>query len=152
MIKETLKSMALAFAFMAAASAVAGDLAWPDSFEGVKKEAKEKNLPILALFTGSDWCSWCMKLEQEVFSQKEFQDYASKSLILFKADFPKYAKLQPGVIAQNQALQEKYEVGGYPTVILMDAEGKVLAQTGYEKGGAAKYVERLKAMLKKAGK
>ena len=49
--------------------------------------AKKTNKPIFALFTGSDWCIWCKRLEGEVLSQDEFLKYAGRKLILFKADF-----------------------------------------------------------------
>ena len=152
MSKPLLKSLVMAFAFAAVAAAMAGDSAWSDNFSDAKKAAGEKKLPILALFTGSDWCPWCMKLEKEVLSKKPFQDYASKSLILFKADFPRETKLQPGVAAQNHSLAESYKVEGYPTVLLIDAEGKVIGKTGYQEGGPVKYVATLKELLKKAGK
>ena len=30
-------------------------------------------------FTGSDWCGWCQKLDREVFSQPEFQQFARRT-------------------------------------------------------------------------
>jgi thioredoxin-related protein len=42
---------------------------WLTDFSAAKKKAKEENKPILMLFTGSDWCPWCIKWEKEAFSQ-----------------------------------------------------------------------------------
>jgi len=42
------------------------------------EEALEQDKDILLLFTGSDWCPPCKKLESEVFSQQEFLDGVSR--------------------------------------------------------------------------
>jgi len=144
-----MKSAVAIFAGVAMLFAVSLQAAeWSDNFESAKAKAIEKNLPIFALFTGTDWCPWCVKLEKEVLDKPEFSAYASGNLILFKADFPRKKALQPGVAAQNEKLSKKYNVEGFPTVLLLDMNGKVIDQTGYEKGGAAAYVEMLKEKLK----
>ena len=131
------------------ASAAEDDATWTTDFAAAKKAAAEKNLPILADFSGSDWCGWCIRLDKEVFSKKEFKDYAKKDLVLFLADFPS-KKAQPEALKkQNKALSEKYGVRGFPTVLLLDAKGKVLAKTGYRKGGPAAYVKHIEGLLKK---
>jgi len=124
---------------------------WFDDFAAAQAAAKKEGRPILANFTGSDWCPWCMKLEKEILGQKVFLDYASANLVLFIADFPNGKKLPAKVVKQNKDLQAKYGIKGYPTVLLLDADGKVLAQTGYQEGGAAPYVENVKALLEKSG-
>ena len=127
--------------------AVAGD-GWLTDFEAAKKLATEKNLPILADFSGSDWCGWCIKLDKEVFSQDEFKAYAEGNVVLFLADFPSQKPQSEEVKKQNEALKNKYGISGFPTVLLLDAEGNVLERTGYQPGGAEKYVEHIKGLLK----
>ena len=121
---------------------------WLTDFEAAKKLAGEKNLPILADFSGSDWCGWCIKLDKEVFSQKAFKDYAAGNVVLFLADFPSKKKQDDKVKKQNKKLSAEYKVKGFPTVLLLDSKGKVLAQTGYRRGGAEGYVAHLKGILK----
>ncbi|NQT92016.1 MAG: hypothetical protein HQ559_04580, partial [Lentisphaerae bacterium] len=53
---------------------------------------------------------------------------------------------------QNEALAKKYNVSGFPTVLLLDAKGKVLARTGYRKGGAAAYVKHIQELLADASR
>ena len=120
---------------------------WSTNFEAAKKMAAGKKLPILADFSGSDWCGWCIKLDSEVFSKKEFKEFAKDNLVLFMADFPRASKQDEKTKKQNAELMKKHEVQGFPTVLLMDAEGKVFARTGYERGGAAAYVEHLKKLI-----
>jgi protein disulfide-isomerase len=120
---------------------------WLDRIEDAQKLASEKNLPILADFTGSDWCVWCQKLDQEVFSQQAFADYAKDHLVLLKLDFPRKVNVPPADVRNaREALSQKYNVEGFPTVLLLDATGKELARTGYRPGGAAEYVEHLKGL------
>jgi protein disulfide-isomerase len=121
---------------------------WLTDFEEAKKQAAEKDLPILADFSGSDWCGWCIKLDEEVFSEKKFQSYAEDNLVLFLADFPRKTEQAEELKTQNKALGVKYEVRGYPTVLLLDAEGTVLERTGYKPGGAKEYVKHIKELLK----
>lgn len=121
---------------------------WLTDFNLAKKEAAEKKLPILADFSGSDWCGWCIKLDREVFAQPEFKVFAKDQLVLFLADFPHAKKLDAGLKAQNEKLQQTYGVNGFPTVLLLGADGQVIARTGYRKGGAGAYVDHLKTLLK----
>lgn len=111
-------------------------LVWGTDFAAAKKAATEQKKPILAFFTGSDWCIWCVRLEQEVLSQDAFKKYASEKYILFMADFPQKKKLPPEVEKQNKELSQTYKIEGFPTVLVLDAAGKKLAETGYQKGGA----------------
>lgn len=139
--------MVLAIVVLAACMAVQAADAWLIDFAATQKAAADKKLPIFALFTGSDWCPWCIKLEKEVLSQKAFIDYAEKNLVLFKADFPRKKKIDPAMLKANRELQTKYLVQGFPTVVLLNADGTVIGNTGYEPGGPEKYVANLRKLL-----
>jgi len=122
-----------------------------ENFDLAKKEASAFKQPIFAFFTGSDWCPFCMKLRGEVIDKKEFKKFAEDNLILFEADFPLEKKQSSKVKQQNEALAAKYKVDAYPTVFLLDAEGKELGQAEYQGDGAEAYVKGLKEVLAKAG-
>ena len=124
---------------------------WLDDFAAAKAAARKEGKPILANFTGSDWCPWCIKLENEILGQKAFLDYAGTNMVLFIADFPQRKNLPARVAKQNDGLQAKYKIEGLPTVLLLDAGGNVLGQTGYQPGGAELYVAGLKELLEKSG-
>lgn len=123
---------------------------WLTDFEKAKTEAARSKRPILAFFTGSDWCVWCARLKAEVLGTRTFVNFATDNLILFEADFPQENEQPQAIKDQNAELMGKYEVKGFPTVLLLDAEGRILGQTGYQKGGAAAYVAHLKEMLGQA--
>lgn len=104
---------------------------WLKKMDKATEEAKETGLPILVLFTGTSWCPYCVKLENEVFSKKEFKEFANQNLVLLILDFG------PGGSASNrkdEELQKKFGVKGFPTYFLIDAEGKQLGQGGYHQG------------------
>ena len=124
---------------------------WLDDFEAAKKDAVTFKQPILVLFTGSDWCPWCMKLDSEVLATKAFKKFAADNLILLLVDFPQGKKLSGKVQKQNDALKAKYRPDGFPTVVLLDADGKELGRTGYLEGGGEAYVKHLKELLHEAG-
>lgn len=149
-MKKVLSIVAAGIIIMGSQTSVSAGEGWSTDFEAAKKLAAEKNLPILADFSGSDWCGWCIKLDREVFSKKEFQDYAKSNLVTFLADFPARKKLDEKVAKQNAELAKKYGIRGYPTVLLLDKDGKVLARTGYQAGGPEAYVKHVKSLVKGA--
>jgi protein disulfide-isomerase len=107
------------------------------------KQAKAENRHVFLFFTGSDWCSWCKRLNKEILSTPEFARYSKEKLILVELDFPKKRKLTPTVKAQNAKLADKYKIEGYPTVIVLDSAGSKLAELGYQEGGPAPFIARL---------
>jgi thioredoxin-related protein len=121
---------------------------WETDFELAKQRAKDEKKDILVDFTGTDWCSWCIKLKKEVFDQPAFQEYAKKNLIMVELDFPRKKVLDEKLKKQNAELAEKYEIKGYPTILLLNAKGREVARTGYQEGGPDKYIEHLKTLLK----
>jgi thioredoxin-related protein len=122
---------------------VADDLWMTDYAAAVKKAAAEKK-GMLIDFTGSDWCMWCIKLDEEVFSQKEFIDAASEDFVFVKLDFPKdESKIALRLQAQNAKLQLKFGVENFPSIFITDVQGRPYAQTGYQPGGPAAYLTHL---------
>jgi len=121
---------------------------WLNNFEVAIAQSKELNRPILINFTGSDWCIWCHRLESEVFEQSEFVEYASKNLILFMADFPKKNELSDDIKKQNTGLLQKYDIKGFPTILLVDSNQKIIGTTGYREIGVKEYIKHLNDILK----
>jgi len=122
---------------------------WVTDFEAAKASAKTEGKYMLVDFTGSDWCGWCIKLKGEVFSKGHFKTEAPKNFILVELDFPRAKdKMTPKLIEQNKKLSEEYAISGFPTILLMDADGKVFAKTGYRAGGPEKYIEHLNSLVK----
>jgi len=120
---------------------------WITSWDDALRYATALNRPVLVNFTGSDWCGWCIRLRNEVFSQQDFIDYASANLVLLTLDFPRSLPQSDELKAQNRSLQERFRIEGYPSIILVNSQGAEINRTGYQQGGAAAYVAHLRQLL-----
>ena len=115
---------------------------WFDSFTDAVAKAQKDKKPVLALFTGSDWCPPCQKLEKNILLQPGFKDFASKYLVLLFLDYPREAKLDENLKKQNDSLAQKFGIEGYPTIHILSPDGKksVWSTVGY----APLFLENLK--------
>ncbi len=114
------------------AAAVPEDSEWMLDYDKGMKLASSENKAILILFTGSDWCPACIRMEKEVFSQPEFKDYAARNLILVMVDFPKKYAQTTRVKKLNQELQKKYDAHSYPTLIYLFPNGKLMGSLRFD--------------------
>jgi thioredoxin-related protein len=105
---------------------------WTMDFDAAKKLAKEKNLPILMNFTGSDWCGWCKLMDKNVFATESWKAYATQNVVAVYIDFPKDKTLVPEkFVDRNKEVSKKFKVRGYPTYILLASDGeKQIGQLG----------------------
>ena len=106
---------------------------WHESMLLAQRESAETGKPILADFTGSDWCHWCVKLKQDVFETEVFQNWAAENVVLLELDYPKQGTQTPEIKRQNAELAERYKIQSYPTVLLLDANGECLAKWAIKK-------------------
>lgn len=118
-------------------------LEWLGDLQAAKDKAKQENKFILLYFTGSDWCSWCMKLKREVFDAPEFIEFARMNLVLVELDFPRNKPMAHLQLQGNIALQKSYRVTEYPTVILVKQDGQEFNRSGYVAGGPARFIPQI---------
>lgn len=142
---RTLLAPVLVLAF--AISALADE--WMTDYNAALALSKKTGKPILADFTGSDWCGWCIKLHKEVFDKPEFKTWAKKNVILLELDYPARKKQADALKKQNQGLAKKYEIQGYPTILFLNHKGEKLGEYGYDQGGPAVWTKKAEGMLKK---
>lgn len=124
---------------------------WTTNIEEAKALAEKENKTILLVFSGSDWCAPCIKLDRNVWQSEAFKVYANDKLVLLRADFPKKKgnALPEELRNANLALAEKFNKEGFfPLVVVLDKSGKVLAKKGYENQNAEKYIAELQAIIK----
>lgn len=122
---------------------------WKISFEEAKKQAVTDNKNILLVFSGSDWCAPCIKLDKNVWQSEAFKNEIN--WVLYKADFPKKKahQLSEELVTNNKKLAEKYNKGGnFPLVVLLDKTGKVLGMLGFKNISAEEYIKMIKAFEK----
>jgi thioredoxin-related protein len=115
------------------------------SFDEVLAKATAEHKRVLIDFSGSDWCYWCQVMEKDVLSKAEFKAYADKNLVVLVADFPSRTQLSREVQERNYFLKNKYRVNGFPTFVVLSADGKELDRVvGYVRGGPQAFIEILR--------
>jgi len=144
----TKTTLALLVGLMLAAPAVAAEetgITWYDDFDKAVAVAKAEGKDLLVDFTGSDWCGWCVRLHKEVFAHDEFNQGVKDKYILVLLDYPRSpeAKAKVPNPERNAELQKKYAIRGFPSILLMNADGEVFARTGYLRGGPGAYLTHL---------
>jgi thiol-disulfide isomerase/thioredoxin len=121
---------------------------WPQDLELAKQMAAREDKDLLVLFDGSDWCPYSQRLARQVFFTSTFHSRAPQSFVLVFIDSPRgpaaRAKVQDP--QRNAQLQERLGIEGYPTVVLMDAQGRPYAVTGYRPGSADAYCSHLEQL------
>jgi protein disulfide-isomerase len=130
---------------------------WLINLDEAYAQSKKSGKPILANFTGSDWCGWCKRLTKDVFSKNDFKTWASDNVILLELDYPRRKKLPEDIRSQNSGLQRAFKVRGYPTIwvfnIDKDSAGKyqidALGKTGYTKT-VAEFTTGINKMIDKS--
>ncbi|NML64147.1 thioredoxin family protein [Hymenobacter sp. RP-2-7] len=125
---------------------------WNTSLPAALAQAQATQKPVLAVFSGSDWCKPCMQLKQEVFDQPEFAQFAQDKLVLARFDFPRNKKnrLDPAQTKLSEAAAAQLNrEGAFPAVVLLSPQGQVLARTGYRPGGASAFDAYLTQLLAK---
>jgi protein disulfide-isomerase len=111
------------------------------------EQAKREGKVVMFNFTGSDWCSWCIKLKQEVFTQPEFESFARDHLVLVEVDFPRRTAQTEALKAANQEAAKRMGVTGYPTLVLFNSDGKEIGRSGYKPGGAAAFIRETTRLI-----
>jgi thioredoxin-related protein len=137
------KIVLIAFFFIGLSASQAQELKWYTNVKEATKVSNKEKKPLLLFFTGSDWCGWCIRLQNEVLKTPEFSKWAKESVVLVELDYPRRAPQSDEIKKQNNELQQAFGVQGYPTVYFANAtvnkEGKVnfegLGSTGYVAGG-----------------
>ena len=138
------------FTAWAVSQAAASEGEWLTDLPKALNRAKAEKKAVLMDFTGSDWCGWCKRFNKEVFSTAEFKEYATKNLVLVEVDFPNQKKLGPELKKANDGLKSKYNVNGFPTLVVLNGEGREIGrQVGYSDGGPKAFIAKLENSKRK---
>ena len=152
------KILVIAFLTLTTMSTQAQEgLTWHTDMTKATDLSIKENKPMFLFFTGSDWCGWCIRLQNEVFKTPEFIKWASNNVILVELDFPRKNEQTDAVKMQNAQLQQQLQVRGYPTVWFVSAaktaDAKVnlnaLGSSGYLAGGPQVWLENANQIIKK---
>ena len=147
-MKRSLRFALLVCSLVFALAARAAE--WTEDYAAALAQAKREHKNLLLDFTGSDWCGWCIKFKKEVLDSAEFQDYAAKNVVLVELDYP-HKKVQADDLKKaNAALKKQYDVHGFPTLVVLDKDGKEIGrQVGYSEGGPKAFIAKLEGFKAK---
>jgi thioredoxin-related protein len=134
---------------LAASAAARAENSWETDFKKAQQQAKASNKLLFIDFTGSDWCGFCIRLDKEILSKPEFKDYASKNLVLLEIDFPRRKEQSTDVKEQNQRLAQEYQIEGFPTLVVLNGEGRrVWRYDGFFPDGSGAFIAELEKLRK----
>ena len=125
---------------------------WQTDFEEAKKIAAEQDKNIIIVFSGSDWCAPCIKLDKNIWQSEAFKKEAAEEWVLVKANFPrkKANELPKEQTEHNRKLAEKYNIeGSFPLVVILDKNGKVLGKMGFKNVSPEEYIKMIHSFEKK---
>jgi protein disulfide-isomerase len=121
---------------------------WTESYVAARAQAQADKKLILADFTGSDWCHYCVQLRREVLNKPDFKKWAASHFVLLEVDYPRMKRQADDVKAQNEHLKNQFNVDGYPTVVVMNSDGKEVGRiVGYD--GAKEWSDELQKVVKR---
>jgi protein disulfide-isomerase len=148
-VKNSLLTIAAGLGAVLALSAQA-ETPWLTDYKKAQEQAKSSNKLLLIEFTGSDWCPPCRMLQKEVLSTPEFKDLASKNFVLVEIDFPRTKEQSRELVEQNQMLAQRFGIQGFPSIIILNTDGKKLGElVGYDpRAGWKGYIESLEKIRK----
>lgn len=151
-----MKKIILSLLLVSSFAMNAQELTWHTDVNKASELAIKNKKPLMLFFTGSDWCSWCIKLQKEVFKTPEFTKWANENVTLVELDFPRRKQLAPELLQQNKNLEQMFGVRGYPTVWFVTpslVDGKMtfnrLGSTGYVAYGPAGWLPGANQILGK---
>ncbi|MBD3723829.1 MAG: thioredoxin family protein [Flavobacteriaceae bacterium] len=120
---------------------------WVNNFETAKKMAKDENKNIIMIFSGSDWCAPCIRLDKNIWQSQEFKVESKNNWVTMKLNFPrkKANQLPADEEKHNRELAEKYnKEGNFPLVVILNPEGKVLGKLGFKNISPSEYIKLIK--------
>jgi protein disulfide-isomerase len=142
-----MRLLSIAMLVLCLSAAGAAEATWSTDYAASLAQAKEAKKLLLVNFSGSDWCGWCIKLDEEVFSTEAFAAWVKDRFILVNLDFPRRKGQDAAVKERNRKLMGDFGVEGFPTVLFIDGEGKVVAKSGYVEGGPEAWIKATEGLL-----
>lgn len=125
---------------------------WHHSYSKALAAAKKDQRPIILLFTGDEWCRPCKLLDRKVFGKPEFNDWASKNVVLAKVNMSRQFKPTVFNIFQRKThdtLIEKYRVRTIPSAVILTPSEKPLGILRFSGQTAREYVNAAQRIIQR---
>lgn len=121
---------------------------WGEDVAAAQKRAAKDGKLVLLAFSGSDWCMWCVRMDQDVYARPAFVKGASKAFELVMLDNPQDQSILSDLAKkQNPELLRKYRIRGFPCSVVVRPDGtEVTRFGGYQRDGVEGFLARLNAV------
>lgn len=112
------------------------------------QEARQSGKKILVVFSGSDWCLPCIRLEKNILTDSAFRTFANEHLVIVAADFPQRKKIPPALKTQYEALADQFDPeGAFPKIILLKADRSLISILSYTGQSPTAFMEAIQKKL-----
>ena len=127
-----------------------GEIAWSKDYIETLKRSQESGKPAFVYFSGSNWCGFCKRFDAQMEDSEAFQSYLKENFELVNLDFPRPSPVDDPNFELNTWLKTQHTVSGFPTILVMDHRGVILARSGYKREGAEVFIKDLKNKINEA--
>jgi thioredoxin-related protein len=111
---------------------------WGRSITRVLREARRTDKPVLIWFTDSGNPMAGRAIGEDLFSRRDFEDWAQETFVRLQVDQQVGSKLENEAARKADfvsGLKKRYKVFGYPTLIVLEPSGEVVGRyRGYQRG------------------
>lgn len=121
-----MKQLVLLGAAAAVFAPAMAETEWMTDLPAAQERAAAEGKAVLADFTGSDWCGWCIRLRKDVFDTPEFAAYAADKFVLLEIDVPRNPDFDKDLRARNQELCNRFAIDGFPTILVLTPQGQTV--------------------------
>jgi thiol:disulfide interchange protein len=97
---------------------VSGSISWERSLTRATETAKAEN-KVIIVDVYTDWCGWCKRMDEDIYSNPKVVGLSQQEIFL---------KLDAEDGGQGESFANKMNVKGYPTTIILDGDGKRIAE------------------------
>ncbi len=100
-------------------------LNWLSYNEGLTLAEKENKYVLIYFYT--DWCSWCKKMDREVYSDKEIIKTMSQNFVSIRINTEAESKVvENGKEITERELAKLYQVSGVPAIWFLESDRKII--------------------------
>lgn len=114
---------------------------WGQSYTEAFKQAKRKEKPVLIWFTDSQNSVNCKMMNQELFNDGKFDEWASDSFVRLRVDSRVSGDTGDEIARKRdyvEGLKKRYKVHGTPLLVVLTPAGDVIGRyKGYLRGQAS---------------
>lgn len=122
---------------------------WILDIDQAKEKAKNENKPLYLLFTGTKWCIWCTRMDNDVYKKPEFWSTFNDKVVFAMVDVP--VRRDDNV----SRLMNMYKILGVPSIVVLNPNGQEIGRLGYPSARDTSltplqaHIDQLNTLLKK---